>query len=95
MSNLHELAEQVVWRLGYEEDLRLRAAIESALLRVQAEATARIEELEASLAERESTWRTRRELQWKRENPMGSVAITTRPVAVMDAEDAALDSRLD
>lgn len=44
-----------------------------------------------ALDERESTWRTKREAQWKRENPMGSTVINTCPVAVLDAEDAALD----
>ena len=43
-------------------------------------AIARIEELEAALAERETTWRTKREEQWKRENPMGSTPIETTPI---------------
>lgn len=42
------------------------------------------------LADRESTWCARREAQWKRENPMGSTAISARPVAVLEAEDAAV-----
>ena len=43
-------------------------------------AIARIDELEALLTERESTWRAKREEQWKRENPMGSTLIETTPI---------------
>lgn len=43
-------------------------------------AIARIEELEAALAEREADWLVKREEQWKRENPMGSTPIETTPV---------------
>ena len=54
-------------------------------------AIARIEELEASLAERESTWRTAREEQWKRENPMGSTPIETLPIREFEKAEAAED----
>lgn len=43
-------------------------------------AIARIEDLEALLAEREADWLAKREEQWKRENPMGSTPIETTPI---------------
>lgn len=48
-------------------------------------AIARIEALEAQLAERESTWLTAREAQWKRENPMGSTPLETLSFQQLEA----------